>query len=101
MAILRRSIPPYNESTGVANTPTGGYHDTITVYYTWAICHLVDRGLTIPAIVAHPDCTREALLGWWDRETLMSSAARARFVVPNLVGDGRPEPSESLQLACV
>ncbi len=101
LVILRRSIPPYNEATGVSNTPAGGYHDTITVYYTWAIGQLVEAGLSNPAIIGHPDCTREALLGWWDRETLMSSNARARFVAPNLVGDGRPAPSEWLQPAAV
>ncbi|HRE03322.1 MAG TPA: hypothetical protein PLV68_18640, partial [Ilumatobacteraceae bacterium] len=43
LAALRAGIPPYNEATGVANTPTGGYHDTITVYYVWAVAGLVAR----------------------------------------------------------
>ena len=60
--ILRAAIPPYNESTGVANTPTGGYHDTITVYFVWAIDRLLTAGHDAPAILRHPLVARHALL---------------------------------------
>ncbi len=46
LATLRAAIPAYNEATGVANTSTSGYHDTITVYYVWAVDRLVRRVTT-------------------------------------------------------
>jgi hypothetical protein len=87
LAIVRASIPPYNESTGVANTSTSGYHDTITVYYVWAVAGLVAGGASTPAILSDPLCTRAAPLQWWDRDTLMSPLARAGFVTPTLARD--------------
>lgn len=97
LAILRAAIPPYNESTGVANTPTSGYHDTITVYYVWAVDRLLTAGISPADILHHPLVEREAPLAWWDRETLMSPAARAWFVEPTLAGDGSGGPTEHLQ----
>lgn len=100
LAILRSAIPAYNEATGVANTPTGGYHDTITVYYVWAIDRLLAEGLDIPGILLNPLVERTALLAWWDRDTLMSPTARAGWVEPTdraSADDGRPLPREWLQ----
>ena len=51
LARLRLAIPRYNEATGTANTDTSGYHDTLTVFYTWAIERLVDRR---PVDTRHP-----------------------------------------------
>lgn len=96
LAMLRAAIPPYNESTGVANTPTGGYHDTITCYFVWAIDRLVGQRLPTSAILWHPSCARDALLSWWDKTTLMSPPARARWTEPNLAGSG-PPPREWVQ----
>ena len=85
------AIPPYNVSTGVANTPTGGYHDTITVYFVWAVDRLLSEGLDTPAILRDPLVERTALLEWWDKETLMSSAARAAWLEPTLPSNGTPD----------
>jgi hypothetical protein len=86
LRIMRAAIPPYNEVTGVANTTTGGYHDTITVYYVWAVDRLVAEGASTSAILRHPSVERESLLRWWDRSTLMSPAARAGWVPPTSSG---------------
>ena len=90
LAILRGAIPPYNEATGVANTPTSGYHDTITVYYVWAVDHLLSVGLDTPSILVDPLVERTALLRWWDKETLMSSAARAAWTEPTTIDVASP-----------
>ena len=102
LRILREAIPRYNEATGVANTTTTGYHDTITVYFVWAIDRLIDAGLPTAEIVADDSVERTALLAWWDRETLMSPPARAAWVEPTLAGEGdapmewlQPEPSNA------
>ena len=93
LAILRAAIPPYNEATGVANTPTGGYHDTITVYYVWAIDRLLGAGKNVAEVLADHLSERTALLDWWDRDILMSSAARTAWVPPTVAGDGPRPPS--------
>lgn len=97
LRIVRAAIPLYNEATGVANTPTGGYHDTITVYYVWVVERLLAEGLGAPAVLADRRVERTALLAWWDRDVLMSTAARMAWLAPTITGDGGPPPMEWLQ----
>lgn len=93
LEVIRASIPPYNEATGVANTPTGGYHDTITVYYVWAVDRLLAAGCSPSGVLADPITTRTAPLEWWDHDTLMSSSARSAWLPPMLgTGDGPAPP---------
>ena len=68
LRLLRDAIPPYNVSTGVTNTTTSRYHDTITVYYVWAIHRLLAAGLTAAEILADPLVGRTAALAFWDRD---------------------------------
>ena len=81
-------------ATGVANTPTGGYHDTITVYYVWAIDRLLTLGLTAEEILADPIVERTAAFAHWDREVLMSPAARATWMPPQRAADDGSLPCE-------
>ena len=101
LEVLRAAIPPYNEATGVANTPTGGYHDTITVYYVWAIDLLLAAGLTVAELLADPLVERTALLAWWDRDVLMSPGARASWLPPTRRDGFGRLPMEYLQPADV
>lgn len=94
LEVIRAAIPPYNVATGVANTPTGGYHDTITVYYVWAVGRLLASGRNAREILDSPLTDRTGPLAWWDRETLMSSAARAAWLVPTVPGDGPMLPTD-------
>jgi len=101
LAVLRAAIPPYNEATGVANTASGGYHDTITVYYVWAIDLLLAEGLSVAELLAHPLVERTALLAWWDSDVLMSPGARASWLPPTKRDGAGRIPMEYLQPACV
>ena len=92
LARLRVAIPRYNEATGRANTDTGGYHDTLTVFYTWAVDRLVSAGLSTTGILWHPLAGKQAPLSWWDRDTLFSVAARRGFVPSTLALPGDPAP---------
>ena len=94
LAVLREAIPLYNEATGVANTPTGGYHDTLTVFYVWAVARLLESGCTTPEILNDPSVDRQAALAWWPRDKLFSESARAHFIEPTLPGDGNGPPAE-------
>lgn len=98
LATLRAAIPPYNEATGVANTATGGYHDTLTVYYVWAVHRLVAAGLDTAVVLLDESVARDGPLAWWPRDVLMSTRARSAWLPPTVVPEGwdpaEPGPHE-------
>lgn len=90
----QRDLPPfiraYNEATGVANTDTGGYHETITQASIQAACAF-ERDH--PGLVLHETCNRlmQSSLGepdwplaFWSRRRLFSVEARRRWTAPDL-----------------
>ena len=86
---LRHAIRSYNEATGVVNTPTSGYHETITAYYVHAVAAL--DADTIEDVLAAPQCRRDAPLRHWSRHRLFSRDARADWIDPDLSPlPGRP-----------
>jgi hypothetical protein len=91
LARLREEIPRLNDRHGTPNTPTSGYHETITA----AFVRLLDEGLAtfapeaplerrIDALLAGPLGGSRVLLAFWSREVLMSPAARAAWVEPDV-----------------
>lgn len=89
-----QAMPPliraYNESTGVANTDTSGYHETITLAsLRVARAWLAERpGMALQAILGEllaSACGRsDWLLAYWSRERLLSAAARRAWMDPDL-----------------
>ena len=87
-------IRAYNEATGVPNTDTSGYHETITLAslragHAW----LADRpGVALHAaleeLLATPVGRSDWLLTYWSKAVLFSVAARRVWVEPDL----RPLP---------
>jgi hypothetical protein len=88
---LRAEIPHLNDRHGTPNTPTSGYHETITT----AFVRLLDEALgtfapevplerRIEALLAGPLGGSRVLLVFWSRDVLMSPRARAEWVEPNL-----------------
>jgi hypothetical protein len=88
--LVRDGIKRYNEACGVETTPTGGYHETITLFYVWAIGRFLahaDRDCTLAALanLLVNECgARELPLAYYSRERLMSWEARTRWVEPDL-----------------
>lgn len=76
----------------------GEYHDTVAVFFVWAVDRLVDAGLTDFAIVLHPLTDKHSPLAWWDEATLASTSARERFVPSTLALPFEPQPRESHDL---
>jgi hypothetical protein len=88
--LVRGGIKRYNSAWGIEATPMGGYHETITLFYVWAIAKFLTH--------ADRDCTLAALanslisefgdkglpLAYYSRERLMSWEARMRWVEPDL-----------------
>ncbi|MFZ0550037.1 MAG: hypothetical protein WAM21_04460 [Steroidobacteraceae bacterium] len=83
-------IRAYNESTGVANTDTSGYHETITVASlrrarAWLAAR-PDMALhaALAELLASPYGRSDWLLAHWSRERLFSAIARRAWVDPDL-----------------
>ena len=86
---IRDGIIRLNAANGVAQTPTGGYHETITAFYVAVIRSFLaeTEASTLPAKLAlllarHGD--RELPLRHYSRELLFSWDARTHVVPPDL-----------------
>ena len=80
-------IRAYNEATGVANTDTDGYHETITqASLRAARSHLDGRPLsaTLATLLAGPHGRSDWLLRYWSKAVLFSVQARREWVEPDL-----------------
>jgi hypothetical protein len=89
-----RDMPPlimaYNEATGVANTDTSGYHETITLAslraaYSWLL-NRPDASLfeVLGEMLATPIGRSDWLFKYWSRPLLFSVKARKSWVEPDL-----------------
>jgi hypothetical protein len=83
-------IRAYNEATGVANTDTSGYHETITLASLRAArAHLAARpGVPLSEVLAEllagPYGCSDWLLAHWSKPVLFSPAARCAWRDPDL-----------------
>jgi hypothetical protein len=95
LALLRERIRAYNDATGVVNTESAGYHETITGFYLRVIQTFLES-------VCRPDRPADELarelierygehqlvLRYYSRERLFSPEARRFWIEPDL----RPLP---------
>jgi hypothetical protein len=92
---LSGRMPPliraYNEATGVENTDTGGYHETITLAsIAAAAAVLASRPSQAPlhevvdALMAGPLGRSDWPLAYWSKQRLFSVEARRAWVAPDL-----------------
>src|SRR5262245_51835774 len=88
---LRAGIRRLNESFGGANTAASGYHETITAAYVRLLSQFLDRrengeviGDLATRLLGGPLAARDVLFAFYSRERLMSVAARAAWVEPDL-----------------
>jgi hypothetical protein len=72
-----------------------GVHDTLAVFYVWAVDRLVAGGLADIEILWHPLVDTRSPRAWWDDATLRSEAARRSFVPSTLARPGEPAPHET------
>jgi hypothetical protein len=87
---LRAGIWRLNEANGVANTPTNGYHETVTAAYVQLIARFLGScspATSFPervaAMLASPVAGKQALLRHYSRALLMSPRARVEWVPPD------------------
>lgn len=87
---MRRGIMAYNEASGVANTDSSGYHETITVFYLGAIRDFLEthKGkssyITLFSKLVEDEITRkDYLLRYYSEEVIASKEARKTWVEPD------------------
>jgi len=86
---LRDGIRRYNVVTGVPNTDTGGYHETITRFYVGVTARfLASADRTRPADDLADDLVRawgdkELPLRHWSHDRLFSPEARRTWAEPD------------------
>jgi hypothetical protein len=79
----------------------GRYHDTLAVFYVWAVDRLVSAGLSDTAVLWHPLTDNRSPLAWWDVETLLGDDAARRFVPSTRALPNEPQPIEPRLLLAV
>jgi hypothetical protein len=88
---MRSGIQLLNSAQGVETTPTGGYHETLTRFYVWALDRLIGgpprrQVAELPTlgqqVLAY--ASRELPLSYYSRPLLYSPAARFGWVPPDL-----------------
>ena len=83
-------IRAYNEATGVPNTDTGGYHETITLASLRAArAWLAERShlslhVVLTELMASPFGRSEWLLSYWTKPVLFSVDARSGWIGPDV-----------------
>ena len=82
LAAVRRAIPRLNEAHGVANTDSGGYHETLTVLFASAVADAVARGWDADRAVAA--IGRDLPERYWSRAVLDAPAARRAWTEPDV-----------------
>lgn len=86
---MRAGIKALNKARGVETTPTGGYHETLTIAWTRIIAgHMQSLGASEPVakvnsvIATFED--RKTTLRYYTRDLIMSPEARFGWVEPDL-----------------
>ena len=87
---VRVAINRFNDAHGNVSRPEGGYHETITRFYMWAVrrellAEPLDKSLAeLANDIAVALADRALPLEYWSRERLLSADARAGWVEPDL-----------------
>ena len=87
---MRIGIRFHNEAIGTANTDSGGYHESITRLYIYAIAtEFADKPATgfeegLRALLASPLAASAWPLQYYSRDRLFSVEARRHWVEPDL-----------------
>ena len=89
--VIREGIKRFNASKGIITTPTGGYHETITLFWIRMVCRYLDdvraEKLSVTTLFNGliERCGRRDLpFEYYSRERLMSVEGRATWVEPDL-----------------
>ncbi len=89
--IVRSAIQRYNAATGTLQTPTGGYHETMTVFWMWAVrSYLASAGKEASIVklanglLRSNHAERKFPFDYYSSERLFSWEARTGWMEPDL-----------------
>ncbi len=88
--VIRNGIKNYNVAVGGENTDTGGYHETITLFYIWFVNKFLAQARPENSLVENTNnfCTQHGdknlPFQYYSKELLMSVEARRNWVEPDL-----------------
>lgn len=84
---IRINIKNYNLATGVQNTETSGYHESISVFWIWNIHEFIKKQdventieQLITAFIASPFSDKNFPFEYYSKEVLLSAEARLHFI---------------------
>ncbi len=92
VARVRAGIQRYNAAHGIRTTPTGGYHETLTLFWLRRVRAFLETGrnearsLVALANDLADSADKSLPLKFYTRERLFSAEARAFWVEPDLKG---------------
>jgi len=87
---VRRGIRRYNAAHGIRPTPTGGYHETLTLFWLRTVRTFLEAGRNEARALVHlanelaETADKSLPLAHYTRERLFSPEARASWVEPDL-----------------
>jgi hypothetical protein len=90
VARVRLGIQRYNAAHGIRTTPTGGYHETLTLFWLRHVRAFLEggrneaRALVLLANELAATADKSLPLAHYTRERLFSTEARAGWVEPDL-----------------
>jgi hypothetical protein len=90
VARVRRGIKRYNAAHGIVTTPTGGYHETLTLFWLRHVRAFLEggrnEGRSLVALANDLVATSDKNfpLEYYTRERLFSPEARAGWIEPDL-----------------
>ena len=90
VARVRRGIKRYNNAHGIVMTPTGGYHETLTLFWLRTVRAFLEAERNEARALVHlaneliASADRGLPLAHYTRERLFSPEARAGWVEPDL-----------------
>lgn len=89
---VREGIQKYNAAYGVAMTPTGGYHETITIFFIHVISRFIEsygrdhaEDEIIALLLQSPCADKHYLFEFYSKERLFSWEARTSYLEPDLI----------------
>jgi hypothetical protein len=89
LCYLRPRIILRNYTVGTKNTDTGGYHETITVFWLQQVYAFVqcrssrDFNVLVGLLLDEPNFfEKDYILGFYSRETLRTPRARGMYIAP-------------------
>ena len=87
---IRDRIQKYNIATGIENTTTSGYHETITLFWIRLISHYIvcgNKGYSFVDItnnLINACANTDLIFEYYSRNLLFSYEARINWVEPNI-----------------